>query len=339
MLNGLDLFSGIGGLAVALAPWVRPIAYCENDRHANAILLSRMRDGQIINAPIWDDVRTLSAEQLRAPVDIIYGGFPCQDISAAGLGRGLGGERSGLVGELFRLVQEIQPAFVFLENVPAIRTRGLGRLVTTLARLGYDCRWTIVSAQEVGAHHIRKRWFLLAHAPSLGRVQRGTESAGESGGPEIVLGVSTLAHSPSKSKRKQANKTDTESASGKARPKPFDRRPNVADSDSAREPQQTRGECKSGHGTFVSGETMGDTLRPGLSGGNESRGLGEAIEALEGSQPSRANATSSRSWPVEPNVGRVANGVPLRVDRLRGLGNSVVPKQAREAFERLMGLK
>lgn len=165
MLNGLDLFSGIGGIALALSQWVKPIAYCEIDRYAQGVLLSRMRAGQLPIAPIWDDVRTLSRKNVLGQVDIIYGGFPCQDISAAGLGIGLGGERSGLFQHIARLVGETNPRFVFLENVPAIRTRGLNCVAQTFTELGYDCRWTIVSAAEVGHPKIEgKRWFMLAKA-------------------------------------------------------------------------------------------------------------------------------------------------------------------------------
>jgi DNA (cytosine-5)-methyltransferase 1 len=97
-------------------------------------------------------------------IDIISGGFPCQDISVAGAGKGLAGERSGLFFEIVRLVRECNPRFVFLENVPAIRTRGGERVVKELASIGYDCRWTTLSAAAVGAPHKRERWFLLAHA-------------------------------------------------------------------------------------------------------------------------------------------------------------------------------
>jgi site-specific DNA-cytosine methylase len=163
MLRGLDLFSGIGGLTLALAPWVRPSVYCDNDRFAQAVLLSRMARQELPYAPIWDDIRTLRAEILPT-VDIIYGGFPCQDISTAGTGAGLDGSRSGLFFEVVRLARELRPRFLFLENVAAIAVRGLDRVLLELTALGYDCRWTIVSAAEVGAPHLRERWFLLAHA-------------------------------------------------------------------------------------------------------------------------------------------------------------------------------
>lgn len=164
MLNGLDLFSGIGGLSLALEPWVRTVAYCERDAYAKGVLFSRMRTGELHLAPVWPDVQTLRGCDLPAPIDIIFGGFPCQDISVAGAGAGLAGERSGLVFELFRLVSECRPKFVFLENVPALAVRGLDRVLLELHALGYDARWTIVSAAEVGAPHLRERIWILAHA-------------------------------------------------------------------------------------------------------------------------------------------------------------------------------
>lgn len=165
MLNGLDLFSGIGGLSLGLSPWVKPLAYCEKDQYCQAVLLSRMSDLQITRAPIWDDVTTLLPSMLpRQTIDIIYGGFPCQDISSAGNRDGLDGKRSQLYWELHRLVREVCPRWVFLENVQAIRTNGLLTVVRSLTDLGYDCRWTCVSASEIGAPHHRKRWFLLAYS-------------------------------------------------------------------------------------------------------------------------------------------------------------------------------
>jgi len=154
-MNGLDLFSGIGGIGLALEPWVRTVAYCEREPYAQCVLLSRMQSGDIDRAPIWDDVTTLRGDMLPR-IDIVFGGFPCQDLSVAGRGKGLAGERSGLFFEIVRLVKEIKPTFVFLENVPAIRTRGLSEVVHALTEIGYDCRWTCLSAGEVGAPHKRE---------------------------------------------------------------------------------------------------------------------------------------------------------------------------------------
>jgi DNA (cytosine-5)-methyltransferase 1 len=183
VINGLDLFSGIGGISLALAPWVRPIAYCEIEPYSAANLLSLMADGALPRAPIWDDIRTLDAHRLGWPwieFDIIYGGFPCQDISIAGAGAGLEGERSGLYYELRRLVGELRPRFVFLENVPAITFRGLEQISLDFTALGYDSRWTIVSAGEVGACHLRERWWFCAHANGKGLQEPGSIALEES---------------------------------------------------------------------------------------------------------------------------------------------------------------
>lgn len=165
-LNGLDLFSGIGGNSLALKEWVRTIAYCEFDRYAQSVLLSKMRQGNINSAPIWDDIRTLTKNQIIERIDIIVGGFPCQDISMAGRGEGVNGKKSGLFYEIIRLTKEFKPTFVFLENVPAIRTRGLDKVLQEFTKAGYDCKWTMLSASSLGANHERERWFLLAYTNS-----------------------------------------------------------------------------------------------------------------------------------------------------------------------------
>lgn len=167
-MNSLSLFSGYSGLDMAISEWVKPILYCEKDLYAKGILLSRMDDVSIPFAPIWNDVTTLDGNKFRGLVDLIVGGFPCQDLSVAGRGEGLAGKRSGLFYEVVRLVKEIQPSFVFLENVPAIRTRGLEQVIKEFAEMGYDCRWTMLSASSVGASHKRERWFLLAHTKRNG---------------------------------------------------------------------------------------------------------------------------------------------------------------------------
>lgn len=164
-LKGLDLFSGIGGISLALRPYVQTTAYCEIDRYCQAVLLSRMESCDLDLAPIWDDVKTLRGEML-GEIDIISGGFPCQNISKVGNGEGLDGEQSGLFSEIVRLAEELKPQFLFLENVPAIRTRGLCEVVERLSYAGYDCRWDTFTAEEIGASHVRERWFLLAYSTS-----------------------------------------------------------------------------------------------------------------------------------------------------------------------------
>lgn len=268
-MNGLDLFSGIGGLSLALKPWVRTVSYCEHDRYAQAVLLSRMQDGSLDVAPIWDDVRTLCRKHLDVSIDIIFGGFPCQDISVAGRGAGLVGERSGLYTHIERLVEETKPTFVFLENVPAIRTRGLGRVVWGLSSLGYDCRWTVVSAASVGAPHKRDRWFLLAYADSKNiREQQGWGSG----------------------------------------------------SDWEREVQS---------GLNGSKESLANACRARLEGNNwQKPGYSKLTESF-----------GKKWWKVEPDVGRVVDELPYRVDRIKCLGNAVVPLQAQTAFQILAGIR
>jgi DNA (cytosine-5)-methyltransferase 1 len=289
MLVGLDLFSGYGGISLGLAEWIRPALYCEIERYPQSILLSRMADGQLVRAPIWDDIRTLRGHSWRGAIDIIYGGFPCQDISLAGTGRGLDGERSGLFFEVVRLAEEVEPPLLFLENVPAIRTRGLDRVVGEFSRLGYDCRWRTLSAQSVGAPHVRNRWFLLAAHPD--RIKRWNQP---------------LAW--------QQQRSPNTSSHGQAQP--------MADTDRSRElSEQKAGEIaadRTGHGS----PPMADAACEGLE--------------VPGRKPEDHSAQWAQWWSAEPAVGRVAHGCPNRVDRIKALGNGVVPAQVREAFRSLM---
>lgn len=167
-LKALDLFSGIGGNTLGLRDYIKTIAYCESDRHAQSVLLSRMYAGEIEPAPIWDDVSTLTARMFDTGIDVIVGGFPCQDISVTAHGEGIvEGNRSGLFFEVVRLTSELRPRFVFLENVAAIRNNGLDTVVKEFTQIRYDLRWCTLSAAAVGANHKRERWFLLAYTKSI----------------------------------------------------------------------------------------------------------------------------------------------------------------------------
>lgn len=386
-MRGLDLFSGVGGLSLALAPWVRTVAYCESDRYAQAVLLSRMREGSLDLAPIWDDVRTLDAASLP-PIDIIFGGFPCQDISAAGLGKGLAGERSGLFFEIARLTDVLRPAFVFLENVPAITSRGLDRVIGTFSELRYDCRWTVVSAAELGAPHLRKRWFLLAaDADRVGVrdeqqwAERGWLDLHPQGEALALLDgpKESVAHAL-RERLEVDKKCDRQESQGEGESRSHADRfcDHVADANGGRCQQ-----CDESLGEFPKSDESGPTLAnanglgrewigiaepSGFEGscGRESDGCGEVREfehaaheipdseggglavrggaSWEGRYSLRSDLQAQgwidrRSWAVEPDVGRVAHGVPARVDRLRCLGNAVVPIQARTAFTRLIGIE
>lgn len=160
----LDLFSGIGGLSLGLH-WagMRTGAFCESDPFARGVL-ARHWPG----VPIYDDVRTLSAARLRAdgvprPV-LLCGGFPCQDISLAGRGAGIEGERSGLWSHMARMVRECRPAWVVVENVPGLRSRGADRVLFDLEAAHYACWPLVVGAVHAGAPHRRSRVWLVAQA-------------------------------------------------------------------------------------------------------------------------------------------------------------------------------
>lgn len=166
-MNELALFAGAGGglLASKLLGW-STVGAIEIEKYPRDVLLQRQRDGMLDPFPIWDDVRTFDGKPWRGLVDVVSGGFPCQDISAAGKGAGLAGSRSGLWFEYLRIVGEVRPRFVFAENSPNLRTRGLGTIIEGLTSLGYGVRWGVLGAWHIGAPHKRDRMWVLAHAPS-----------------------------------------------------------------------------------------------------------------------------------------------------------------------------
>ena len=209
------------------------------------------------------DIRQCGASNLER-VDIIAGGFPCQDISYAGLGAGLDGERSGLFFEAVRLVRELQPRAVVLENVAALLTRGLDRVLGTLAEIGYDAQWHCIPAAYVGAPHIRDRVFVI------GFQSRNADCVDDD----------------QKQKRNFKN-------------------------------SKSCGTCGWSH----QGES------PALADSDFPHAQGQRQEPI-GVKPQFRDASYEGWWAIEPAVARVANGVPRRVDRLRGLGNAVVPQVA-----------
>jgi DNA (cytosine-5)-methyltransferase 1 len=259
-MNVLDLFSGIGGFSLGLErAGMRTVAFCEIDPFARRVLAKHWP-----GVPLYDDVRSLTAERLAADgiaVDVICGGFPCQDISVAGRGAGIDGERSGLWSEYARIVGEIRPRYVIVENVAALLSRGLDRVLGDLAALGFDAEWHCIPASAVGAPHRRDRLWLVAYPTCEGRRQAGRDTAGHS----------------------QADGSWSGNRSGHA--------------------------------------------GPALAGANGARLSVAWPQSLrENGRDARRMSAASRWWATEPDVGRVAHGVPGRVDRLRGLGNAVVPQ-------------
>ena len=159
----LDLFSGIGGFSLGLerTGGFETVAFCEIDPFCRQVLARHWPEVRQ-----YADIRRLTAKRLGADgicVDVICGGFPCQDISVAGTGSGIDGARSGLWREFSRLVGELRPGFVIVENVAALLDRGLDRVLGDLSALGYDAEWHAVSAAHIGAPHVRDRLWLVAY--------------------------------------------------------------------------------------------------------------------------------------------------------------------------------
>lgn len=162
-LNELALFAGAGGgiLASHLLGW-RTVCAVEWEPYPASVLVARQNEGILPPFPIWDDVQTFDGKPWRGIVDVVSGGFPCQDISSAGKGAGIEGKRSGMWREMARVIGEVRPKYAFVENSPMLVTRGLDRVLADLTALGYDCRWDVISASNIGANHERKRIWIIA---------------------------------------------------------------------------------------------------------------------------------------------------------------------------------
>ena len=286
MLNVLDLFSGIGGFSIGLerTGGFQTVAFCEIEPFPQSVLKKHWP-----NVPVYEDVKTLSAERLRADgitVDVICGGFPCQDISFAGKGAGLSGERSGLWFEFHRLIQEIRPQYVIAENVSALRSRGLDQVLRSLAEIGYDAEWHCVPASAVGAPHQRDRIWIVAY-PQCGRRE----------------GLSDRHSKPS-----------DVGASG-----------SLADAGCEYWQSGYVGGSTDGQ-AFIGGQTTNHTERRSEMVADTDSAQRERRRVSSGAFKEHADTISCGWWEIEPNVGRVANGVPNWTHRLRALGNAVVPQ-------------
>lgn len=297
-MRGLDLFSGIGGISLALRPYVQTVAYCEIEPYCQAILLERMQAGDLDNAPIWNDVRTLNSEILDTDIDIICGGFPCQDISVAGWQAGIAGSRSGLFAHVIRLVHELRPKFIFLENVAAICSNGLDVVLQEIAKARYDARWYCSTATDVGAPHRRERFWLLAYKPDATKPQRQTieDQVSQHRFP-AQQGMPRHDYEPSQT---VANAKHVRRKSTKA----------------ARSPNQTVRDSQERQDVTVQ-SARSDTPR------------------LSSAEPTRCDAVSAEQG-VESGMGRNVDGLSFRTHRIKALGNAVVPQAARKAFETLM---
>lgn len=183
-LRELALFAGSGGgiLGGHLLGW-RTVCAVERDAYAAQVLAQRQNDGILEAFPIWSDVTTFDGKPWRGIVDVISGGFPCQDISVAGKGAGIEGARSGMWKEMARIIGEVRPQYVFVENSPMLTTRGLGVVLGDLASLGFDAEWGVLSCEDVGGVHLRLRiWIVATNTKKLqrnGSKNNGKHSFGE----------------------------------------------------------------------------------------------------------------------------------------------------------------
>ncbi len=297
-----SLFAGIGGFDLGFErSGMRCKWQVEIDEFATRVLAKHWP-----NVRRWPDVRTWPQPDTER-VDVICGGFPCQDISYAGLGAGLSGERSGLFFEVVRVVRQLRPQIVVLENVASLLTRGLDVVLGTLAQIGYDAEWDCIPAAAVGAPHIRDRVFIIARLSNTESERLGKRR-------------------PRRTARARSGKENTAS---------------VADSPCELLNGSGGGASKARRRELaVGGTDVPDAIGDGLQG---QRISGASSGASSGAFARRATArspatriTRSDWWDAEPDVGRVANGVPDRVDRLKGLGNAVVPQVAEYIGRRIV---
>lgn len=164
------MFAGAGGgiLGGILLGW-HTVAAVEIEPYPRKVLRQRQKDGLLDDFPIYWDVSKFDGTAWRGKVDVISGGFPCQDISSAGKQRGLIGEKSGLWREYARIIREVKPEWIFAENSPALARRGLDEVLHDLHALGFDAVWETIGARHVGAPHSRNRLWVVAHAQMDGR--------------------------------------------------------------------------------------------------------------------------------------------------------------------------
>ena len=179
-MNELALFAGAGGgiLGGHLLGW-RTVCAVEWEPYPASVLVARQNEGVFPPFPIWDDVQTFDGRPWQGIVDVVSGGFPCQDISAAGKGAGISGEKSSMWSSMARIICEVRPKFVFVENSPMLTSRGLDKVLGDLASLGFDAEWGVLGASDFGANHERKRIWIVAADSNLPQRTRRELSSGE----------------------------------------------------------------------------------------------------------------------------------------------------------------
>jgi len=175
-MNELALFAGAGGgiLGGGLLGW-RTVCAVEWEEYPASVLVARQNDGILPPFPIWDDVQTFDGKPWRGIVDVVSGGFPCQDISAQGKGAGIEGAKSSMWKHMARIIGEVRPRYAFVENSPILTSRGLGVVLSDLSQMGFDAEWGVLSAAQVGGLHKRERIWVLASNTDCKYVERGSK--------------------------------------------------------------------------------------------------------------------------------------------------------------------
>lgn len=282
-MNVGGLFSGIGGWELGLErAGMRVLWHCESDPFCQRVLAARWP-----GVPCYPDVSELRGADV-APVDVLCGGFPCQDISVAGRGEGIRGARSGLWSEMFRLTSELRPRYLIVENVPALLVRGLDVVLTDLASIGFDAEWDCLRACDFGAPHERERFWLVAYPGGTRRRQ----DAGSAHGDEAADEGRPAQHH---------YVPDRDGEGGRAA--------DVAD-------------------TASDGRGQGRSGRPDSSGARKQQPALQAVADPDSKSAQRASVAwpERDPWAAEPDVARMAHGVPDGLDRRRALGNALIPQ-------------
>ena len=312
-MNELALFAGAAGgiLAGKLLGW-RTVCAVEWEPYPASVLCARQNDKILPTFPVWDDVQTFDARPWQGIVDVVSGGFPCQDISAAGKGAGIDGERSGMWGEMARIICEVRPKYAFVENSPMLTSRGLGRVLGDLASMGFNARWGVLGAADVGANHKRDRiWICAKWTGQISYSQYNRIRRWEQQQKSLKEAYGELANARCKLRdERNSGIVDTQEEIGTSSAI-FD---------------------QSGGQRFIE---QTESLRK--MGNTKGTGLTSCFEGQEQGKSWRASIGSSQWWEIEPPMDRVADGMADRVDRLKAIGNGQVPLCAATAWRILSG--
>lgn len=366
LMRILSMCAGIGGLDLgikfATSNAARTVCVIEREGYCASVLRARMEDGSLDDCPIWSDLKTFDPAPWRGRVDCIIGGYPCQPFSAAGKRKGADDPRH-LWPYIAGHIRAIQPAFCFFENVPGHLSLGFEQVCEELCDMGYSVEAGIFSAAEVGAPHLRKRLFFLAHADGSSLLDAKKPCRKSSGNCQDVAecdgnnrAVANAAR-PRRSQR-QSGEGGQGHSSGRVS-KSLRRGHDVADANGERQLQQSGTVRTERRRLGISSDQMADTHEQRCSKGLSRTGVHQRRDGIDGcgvqvcascAGPAKSRLVQSahgftdvvdhiaRGWPAdwEDGTPRVATGVPHRVDRLRALGNAVVPQTAALAWVTLM---